>query len=167
MAALGGRSTFTRPMFVFVCVNLLGRGLYLRNFWIIFHLRVQGGESRQAFSQNPRQSVCDIPIPLFFRKAWDIYHRSKDLKLLQRNLLEEEFFDWTRCHGGNVSGQNNGEKVLWEFDSTIVQNLSDILPLVWHQHDRLVTWMQSDNSRRKRKSNFRLILSFLMQIFPF
>ena len=32
-----------------------------------------------------------------------------------------------------------GKKVLWEFDFIILQNLSYIFLLFWHQHGRLVT----------------------------
>ena len=34
----------------------------------------------------------------------------------------------------------------WEFDSIIMQNLSYIFLLFWHQHDRLITWVQSKNN---------------------
>ena len=57
----------------------------------------------------------------------------------------QQFFDWSWRHGGNVGGKNNREKVLWEFDSTIIQNVSYILLLFWHQHDPLITWVQSKN----------------------
>ena len=33
----------------------------------------------------------------------------------------------TRCHAGYVGGKNKSEKVFWEFDAIIMQNLSNIL----------------------------------------
>ena len=36
-------------------------------------------------------------------------------------------FTWR--HGGHAGVQDNSEKIFWEFDSIIMQNLSDILPL--------------------------------------
>ena len=34
------------------------------------------------------------------------------------------------------------EKVFWKFDYIIMQNLSNILPLFWHQYCRLLAWVQ-------------------------
>ena len=43
-----------------------------------------------------------------------------------------------KIHGGHVGVQNNREKKSWEFDSLIMQNLGDVLPLfctpTWPSH---------------------------------
>ena len=58
------------------------------------------------------------------------------------------FFDCTWPHGGHDGRKKNSEKVFWEFDSIIMQNLGCIFLLFWHQDGRLVdiTWVQYFNS---------------------
>ena len=53
-----------------------------------------------------------------------------------------KFFDCTWRHSGHVGGKNNSEKVFWKFNSIIMENLSYIFLLFWHQHGRLTTWVR-------------------------
>ena len=41
--------------------------------------------------------------------------------------------------------KNNSEKVFWDFDSVIMQNLNHFFLLFCHQHSRLITSVQSKN----------------------
>ena len=46
------------------------------------------------------------------------------------------------CNGCHIGIKNNSEKVSWEFDSTIMQNMFDILllPCFVYQHGCLITY---------------------------
>jgi len=55
------------------------------------------------------------------------------------------FFDYPWHHSRPVGGKNNGKEVFWDFDSILLQDLSEILPLFWHQHGCPIMWVQSKN----------------------
>ena len=50
----------------------------------------------------------------------------------------------------------------WEFDSIIMQNLSYIFLLFWHQHGRLITCVHSKNREFKRRRECTLYRNFII-----
>ena len=75
-----------------------------------------------------------------------LYHQHKLMASTIKFPLQVSniFFDCPWRLGRHVVAKNNSEKVFWECDSIIMQNLSYIFLLFWY-HGRLITWVQSKN----------------------